>query len=329
MFFKCLPVLILSQLLNLGTVLADERKQNQTQIPEVVVSVNDDRYLLTDRKNVLFGVYDPNRTFRQRDDMRLEHMFVFWQSLDKKNLRQKIRYAYQRGRIMMLTVEPFTRAANWRDGGDKLFKDITQGKFDSEIVNVCSELGRLPTTSLIRWGHEMEDPTGRYPWARHDAQGYKLAFRYFARTCRKYAPKAKFIWSPKGEKNLADYYPGDDHVDIIGVSLWGLEKMDIDYYGGRRAFRSTFNEKYNRVSRFGKPVIVAELGVSGTKAYRKRWFHDLFKSLNNNHEFKLLRAVVLFNDKEPHHWPKGYGSPDWRVSQKWFSFLKQTSHEMY
>lgn len=320
--FKGLYILLVLPFLISGMSFAAELKLTSSK--KMTFQHQANQTLLSKRSDVAFGVYDPHSAFKQTDNTRLEHMFVFWQALDKKALRRKMKYAYQRGRTMMLTVEPFTHAANWRDGGDRLFSDIVKGRFDKEIADVCSELGRYPTTSLIRWGHEMEDPTGRYPWARKDSNGFKSAFRYFVLTCRKHAVDAKFVWSPKGEKNLADYYPGGDYVDLVGVSLWGLEKMDVDYYGGQRGFRSTFNTKYNRVARFGKPVIVAELGVSGNKTYRENWFRDLFESISDTSEFKLLRAIVLFNDKEPHHWPMGYGSPDWRVSQKWFSVLEMT-----
>jgi beta-mannanase len=264
--------------------------------------------------SVAFGVYDPHDRFKQSRHPQIEHVFVYWQALDRKMLAKKIRLARDTGRIMMVTVEPYTKAANWRDGGGRLFGDILNGKFDRQIADVCGILGSVPSQAWIRWGHEMEDPTGRYPWARNDPRGYAAAYRYFVDQCRQLAPKAKFIWSPKGEKGLSSYYPGNAHVDMVGVSVWGLEKWDRSYHGRPRGFAETFAEKYARVGRFGKPVIIAELGVAGREDYRRAWMAEIFRQGGKKAKFPLLKSVVYFNDKEPHYWPNGFGSPDWRAT---------------
>lgn len=269
--------------------------------------------------NVFLGVYDPHRTFARDRAVGIEHIFIYWQALDLAKFRQQLAYAEKRNRTIMVTVEPYTRAANWRDGGERLFRDIVQGKFKPEIDRICTELSRFKGPVLIRWGHEMEDPTGRYPWARKDKKGFKSAFRHFVTECRGLAPDAAFLWSPKGEKNLRDYYPGDGYVDYVGLSVWGLQAMDVDFFGSNRRFESTFSEKYNRVVGFNKPVIIAELGVSGDRNYRRDWFEDLIRSVSTKPSFSLLRAVVYFNDREPSSWPMNYGSPDWRIEADWFS----------
>ncbi|KXF75665.1 hypothetical protein ATN84_16890 [Paramesorhizobium deserti] len=263
---------------------------------------------------LLLGVYDPHDRFQDSNRPRIEHVFIYWQAIDQAMLAKKMRLAREKGRILMVTVEPYTKAANWRDGGDRLFADIEQGAFDPQIAAVCGATGDFPGDLWIRWGHEMEDPTGRYPWARHDARGYIAAYRKFVDACRKMTPRARFIWSPKGERGLAAYYPGNDYVDMVGVSLWGLEKWDLDQYGRRQGFAETFSEKYRRVERFGKPIVIAELGAAGGKAYRQKWFSEISGLSAGRNPFPLLAGIVYFNDKEPYHWPQGYGSPDWRIS---------------
>jgi len=266
------------------------------------------------RKPLLLGAYDPHDRFSDTNQPQIEHIFVYWQVVDRAMLARKMRLARDKGRILMVTVEPYTKAANWRDHGDRLFADIEQGAFDPQIAAVCGAADDFPGELWIRWGHEMEDPTGRYPWARRDARGYIAAYRKFVDTCRKFAPRARFIWSPKGERGLAAYYPGNAYVDMVGVSVWGLEKWDRDQYGHPRGFAETFDEKYWRVERFGKPVIIAELGAAGGKAYRLKWLSEISRLSADRTSFPLLAGIVYFNDKEPHHWPKGYGSPDWRIS---------------
>jgi beta-mannanase len=165
----------------------------------------------------------------------------------------------------------------------------------------------------VRWGHEMEDPTGRYPWARKDAAGYKAAYRHVVIKCRERLPLAQFVWSPKGEKNLAQYYPGADVVDIVGLSIWGLQRMDQDFYARDRGLFDVLSEKYWRVSQFGKPVYIAELGFDGDKNYRKKWTSQASDIEALNAQFPLLQGLVYFNDVEPQMWPQNYGKPDWRI----------------
>jgi beta-mannanase len=141
-------------------------------------------------------------------------------------LTRKMRVAQEMGRTFMVTAEPNTKAVNWLDGGRRLFTDILAGKFDRQIADVCGAVAAFPGKQWIRRGHEMEDPSDRYPWARNDPAGYVAAYRYFVETCGKIAREARFIWSPKGEKQLAAYYPGDAHVDMVGVAVWGLERLD-------------------------------------------------------------------------------------------------------
>lgn len=122
------------------------------------------------------------------------------------------------------------------------------------------------------------------------------------------------MWSPKGEPGLPAYYPGDAYVDLIGLSVWGLERWDRDLYGRPRGFAEALKEKYSRVERFRKPVIVAELGVAGRKSYRRDWMQEISALASDRSQFPLLAAFVYFNDKEPSQWPGGYGSPDWRMT---------------
>ncbi|WDZ75425.1 glycosyl hydrolase [Ensifer adhaerens] len=265
---------------------------------------------------VVVGVYDPHDAVADSDALELEHVFVYWQKPDRALLKRKIAIAARQGRALMLSVEPYTHAADWRAGGERLFADIGNGRFDREIGDVCARAAAFDGPVYVRWGHEMEDPDGRYPWARRDKEGYKKAFRYFVAKCRALAPEARFVWSPKGHRNLAGYYPGDDVVDVIGIPVWGLQKMDVDYWGRERRFGEALSEKYRRVAGFGKPVMIAELGVSGSADYRRAWYREILDQQTYRRAFPLLTTVVFFNDKEPYKWPLRYGSPDWRLDKE-------------
>jgi endoglucanase len=257
-----------------------------------------------------FGAYDPQDAFG-RQALSFDHHFVSWLDLDRVAFQTAHKMAVLRGRDLLISVEPFTRAPR-----PSFFKRILSGGYDTEIKTVCTEIGRFGTTVLVRWGHEMDDRSGRYPWAQADSAGYVQAYRYFVKECRRLAPQALFVWSPMGNRSPAKYYPGDAYVDFVGLPIWGLQSFDRHYFGKARSFGDLLSEKYNLVRQHNKPIIVAEFGVSGSSQYRQFVLSGLSKA---SESFPLLHSVVYFNMKEPYHWPRPFGSPDWRIEPGFFS----------
>ncbi len=266
--------------------------------------------LMTDG-SVMFGAYDPREKLSKLSAIGIEHIFVQWNAFDKSILKAAADRAADRKRILLVTVEPFTKAYNWRDGSAELFSKVVYGRYDDLIDSVCMGLSSANLPILIRWGHEMDDDSGRYPWARDDARGYIAAYRRFVQRCQIQVPQAEYIWSPTGLRNVEQYYPGDKYVDFVGLSVFALEAWDLDNLGRASTALDAVGSRYHRVSIFHKPVIIAEIGVSGSSDYAKRWLLDLNKQAQ---ALPLLRAIVYFNDKEPHTWGEKYGSPDWRIS---------------
>jgi endoglucanase len=261
-----------------------------------------------DPQGLRYGVYDPEQRFADSNRIAVEHVFVRWQPHDGARLRGAADYAASRNRWLMVTVEPWP--AHGRTG-ETLFADIVEGTYDPDIANMCSALGALGRPVFVRWGHEMEDPTGRYPWARDDAEGFVKAYRYFVDHCRPWShDRFFFVWSPKGMRRMSAYYPGAEYADYVGVSVYGLEHWETDRFGKPRDFSERFREIYGFASQFKKPVMIAEAGVAGDAAYRHHWFSQRARASD---AFPLLRMVVCFNAEDPEPWTGGYGNPDWRI----------------
>jgi cellulose synthase (UDP-forming) len=268
-----------------------------------------------------FGIYDPGLAFSSSSEIAIDHVYIPWQTPDvAARIQMASRNAVDHHRKLFFTIEPWTKAPNWRDQGEKLFEEILSGRFNDEIRTVCGEIGNLDSLPFVRWGHEMEGPSDRYPWARKDPKAFVEAFRYFVRECRASAPNVRFVWSPIGEEGLDLYYPGSEYTDYIGLSLYGLQAWDVNHYGRARSFTESLESKYALVSRYEKPIIIAEVGVSGDENYRIAWLEELAGEL---HGFGLLRGVIYFNDKEPHHWDPPYGSPDWRIGVQEFPSFRR------
>jgi len=257
-----------------------------------------------------FGVYDPGDSFAGEARVSIQHFFIHWLLFDPARFATDAAVAERRGRRLLITVEPWTDNG-WFGGDRTVMRQIAAGAYDGRIAAVCEAVGALDRPVYIRFAAEMDDRGDRYPWAHNPPADYISGFRHFVARCRAAAPKAAFLWSPLAGPDAARYYPGADVVDDIGLSIFGLEAWDLDQEGGPRRFADALGEKYKRVTRFQKPVIVAEFGVSGSDAYRRQWLAGLFALQQS---FPLLRAIVYFNREETGSWPAPYGRPSWRLT---------------
>ena len=216
----------------------------------------------------------------------------------------------------MITVEPWPHQRTVAQS-NSLFGDIVSGKYDHEIASLCEDLNAINSPMFIRWGHEMENVNGRYPWSQPDVVGYVKAYRYFVDHCRALlSHQCFFVWSPMGRQDLFRYWPGPDYVDHIGVSVYGFPEYDVRNFGKVRSFTDIFSGTYQRVSVFDKPIIIAELGVTGGKRHQHYWMYRAFQSFDR---YPKLQMAVYYNSKDsPLAWGKDYPVPDWRISHSVF-----------
>ena len=264
-------------------------------------------------QRVNYGVYDFDQQFSKARGVAVEHIFVSWLSPDSSDaISSSFAYAKERNRWLMITIEPF--AVEGRRS--ELLDDVAAGAYNSTIASVCQSIGSLKSSLFVRWGHEMEGTDARYPWSGGNSDSYIAAYRRFATRCRADAPDILFVWSPKGDPGLDEYYPGGAFVDLVGVSVYALLAYDLEHFGKVMNFRDTFTPKYNRMIAFNKPVMIAEMGVSGDPRYQAHWMADFFRNAQN---FPLLRTAVYFNSKDnPGAWPEKYGIPDWTINPNIF-----------
>ena len=261
--------------------------------------------------SIAFGAYDPHADFTSDHNVKIEALFLPWQDVDLTTLRDADDYARQRGRDLLISVEPWTWSKTEHISAPALLQGILGGQYDGNIAAICSIAGKFVTRTTIRWAQEMEDPRIRFSWQGWTGEEYKAAYRHFVDHCRASAPRAKFMWSPKGLPGLDKYYPGDAYVDSIGLSVFGLQQYDRDRFGHDRTFAEILKPGYDLVAKFNKPICVAELGYVGNADYVRDWAEGALKP---NPLFPKLGCVVYFDDKEVAAWPAHYGLPNWRVT---------------
>jgi len=224
----------------------------------------------------------------------------------ERALKQDFAYASTNNRLPMLTVEPWP--TNGRSSRT-LLSDIARGKYDSEIEWFCGAVRDYARPVVIRWGHEMENITGRYPWATRDGEAFKAAYKYFVNRCRNLASNASYLWSPAGNKNLNEYWPGPQYVDYVGLTVYDYEAWENRYYGHNRSFKENFEERYGRVKDYGLPIVIAEFGATGDG--RSEWINSALEEVRN---YPLVKGILFFSAQDPVSWGP-MPAPDWRIQQ--------------
>ncbi len=259
-----------------------------------------------------FGVFDPGGDFSDTKGVSIEHLFLPWEDVFLPSLEEAETYSSQRGRTLLVTVEPWTWTRDERNSPSVLRAGIFSGAYDETMRTVCSALGSLERPLTIRWAQEMDDGSGQFIWAGWEPEVYIKAYRRMTDVCRAAMPDATFMWSPLGYENMADYYPGDDYVDIVGLSVFSNGPWEVQILGQEQTFDDIFAPRYERALQFNKPIMVAELGYIGDADHVALWEADV---RSKGALYPELEAVIYFNQQEVYPWPDDFGLPDWRVKQ--------------
>jgi cellulose synthase/poly-beta-1,6-N-acetylglucosamine synthase-like glycosyltransferase len=211
-------------------------------------------------------------------------------------------------RIPLITVEPFPSAP---DTNTSVLEQVASGQLDDELIqlaHVVREDG--PPTVLIRWAQEM-DLTLLYPWSSENPALYKAAFRHVVEVFRTQGvTNVNWVWSPAGQGNALAYYPGDDVVDYVGLTVLGDADWDAELgFQQRQSMADILQPRYRAVQAANKPIIITELGVSGSAAEQVAWLSDGATELA---KFPLLHGIVYFNaSNAANNWRDT--QPDWRL----------------
>lgn len=131
---------------------------------------------------------------------------------------------------------------------------------DDYLRSFAREAAAAGVPIFLRFGGEMN---GDWVAWHGDPQQYVAKWRLVAGVLRATAPNVALVWAPNHvpDHNIDAYYPGDEWVDWVGVSLYQ------DYYASGRADQPAAHESatdklhaiYQRYAD-RKPILIAEWG---------------------------------------------------------------------
>lgn len=260
---------------------------------------------LNENNRIGLGVFTPDQEatnlatildFEELVDRKLEYVMFFrsWGGEDSDFPNQQIPYLKAYDLTPVITWEPWTRNFQNPTAVQPQFSlvSIVNGFHDDYIEEWALEAKAADIPIVIRFAHEMVAPDGQrlwYPW-QGESQNYILAFRRIVTIFRNSnAFNVKFLWNPiayQGSVPVSPYYPGDDYVDLIGLTVINLGS-GVSNSGAIlrwKSCREALTEQHAEIARFDKPIIIAELLSAESGGSKAGWYTECFpliKSIKN------------------------------------------------
>lgn len=209
-----------------------------------------------------------------------------------ENLRKHLDTAYQNGKVMELTLQ-----TTWK-GGSNMVYDVLNGNYDAYLNNYAKDVAQFSHPVMFRLGNEMNGDW--CPYSSHntskDTQIYKEFYRYIYKIFKNNgANNVIWVWNPNGTSfpdfkwnNEMMYYPGDEYVDVIGLTAYNTGTY---YYktGERwKEFDELYKNMYNRYSSyFNQPLMITEFSSASQGGDKNLWVQNMFNVIKNYPRIKI------------------------------------------
>jgi hypothetical protein len=212
---------------------------------------------------------------------------------------------------------------------------IARGDFDAKIaewrnhVKKYLDLGGGRSVIVA----PLQEHNGNWTSYGCDPANFKAAYRKFVTSFRNAGideTKVRFAWAPNGWTSpgcgtLADYYPGDAWVDVIGISSYnfGTCVPNGEYQTPSQAFDPYLNEIRTTVTDT-KPLLIAQTASSryGCGGNQSAWVQTMIEHLSGQPD---VVGFVWFNFVKETDWRTWTGSS---LTQGWVSGV-QAGHTSY
>jgi hypothetical protein len=198
------------------------------------------------------------------------------------------------GATPMITLEPWS----WRSSRGQAehasysLAALASGRWDRSVTNIARTILGYQGLVYLRFAHEMNG--WWYPWAEsvnsNRSGDYVRAWRHVHDIFRNVGcTNVRWIWSPnaltassQGTSDLGTLYPGDEYVDVLGMTAYG--------HGPSAA--QTFDTTLQALQgvTHNKNIIISETGADGP--HKTEWITSFGQYLDSHPE---IHGFVWFN----------------------------------
>ncbi len=189
-----------------------------------------------------------------------------------------------------------------KKGGSKCL-EVSKGKYDKEIKNLCKTIKEIKNNVFIRIGYEFNENN------KYQPEDYIKAWRYLINKFKENKVyNVASVWCActsfsENINELMDYYPGDNYVDWFGEDIFGTRHF---IKGRVKNVREAF---FKEAKKHKKPIMIGESSASkvgvldGEKSWNN-WFKPYFKLIKDN---PLIKAFCYIN----WDWEIDWKTPEW------------------
>jgi cellulose synthase (UDP-forming) len=235
--------------------------------------------------------------------------FADWAHTPRPDVAQ-LKLIAARGATPQISWEPwdYTRGLSRSQPGYRLAV-IAGGRYDGYIRTWARDLRAYGRPVLLRFAHEMNGSW--YPWGQSsngNRRGdYRRAWRHVHDIFRaEGASNVRWVWSPVARTLDRLDYPGDDAVDVLGLSGFnGGTALD---WSGWRSFADIFGPALTQLEAIAphKPIQISEVGSAEAGGSKALWVTRMFTFL---HGHPSVRSLVWFDLRKQTDW-RITSSPD-------------------
>jgi hypothetical protein len=242
--------------------------------------------------------------------------------------RDKVMTVWRHGQVPYVRMEAHA-GSPWGQGnppeqypGDYSLQNIIDGKFDTRLRAWAAAARDTNIPLLLEFGIEENNDWG--PWAGDwngagmtngygnpafpdGPERFRDAYRHLVTLFREQgATNVTWFfhvdtwWGPREPwDTYGNYYPGDDYVDWLGLSLYGWN----DQFGNPTSFEDKLQNahspgypgSYADITSLGaKPLALTELGVP-EGPLKPRWITDAFAALPR---YPLIKAIFWWDSSD-------------------------------
>lgn len=222
---------------------------------------------------------------------------------------------------------------------DKTFalQKIIDGKFDEELHQYALDVKKYDAPILVDFAVEMNGDW--FPWsgvvnggARKDGYGdaqkadgperFVDAYRHIINIFREesvtnvtwfFHPDIYSYPENQSWNNPKEYYPGDDYIDWIGVSVYGSQNPNEDYW---QTFSKIITEREDAILAISntKPLALLEFGVTDHHPLgsKRAWISDAFNTILDKESPLQFQAISWWHE-------------DWKIKDDVWATLRINS----
>ena len=262
---------------------------------------------------------------------------AYWGVTESKGIKSTFKNETGSSQNHQMLVKKFpntvVQSALWMVGKWEIAKRAGNGQYDKVIKKYCKWAKKAKRPIYLRIGYEFDGPHNAF-----EPKEYVRAYRYIVDLMRREGVEnVAFVWHsyaspPYKGYPVADWYPGDDYVDWVGISVFGHSYAGTD-------FGPDCDNVLEFAKQHKKPVMIAEANpIQGIDKDNTDAWDDWFVNFFSFTYQKNIKAISFINENWPaltipgiSEWKDGRLSNNAKVVEAWFMetgkdrYLKQSA----